>query len=259
MKKLMAVSLLLLAACVDGRDDFTVDIQSPPVRTYAALSNLDGGVLPSVLGLPKPLRSKPGDGEVVWQLRSKDGSKEGKISFRIAPAGESRSRIHVDMDMPTVKAMIHGRLKELNEEKAERLMQGKLQRWAAAVEKGKSGSDELFVVNQVFGAMVLALSPDEMNDAIALAGDDEALSEFVSDHEWRQGGDSFASGDEAMSDPARDARSYLSGVDDPSRSATNPSSGALDPSAGAFDPSSGAFDPSGNDPAPDYAYGNPAY
>jgi len=258
MKKLLVAGLLLLAGCGSSGDDFAVEVQSPAVRTYATLSNLDGGMLPSLLGLPRPVRTKPGEGQVTWQLKSKDGSKNGSIAFRIATVDDSRSRIHVDVDMPAVKAMIHGKLKQLDEDRAERLMNNKLQRWAAAVEKGKSGNDELFVVNQVFGAMALALSPDEMKNAMALAGDDEALSEFVSDFEWQQG-DQFASGDEAMSDPARDARSYLSGVDDPSRSATNPSSGAMDPSAGAFDPSDGAFDPSGDDPAPDYGYGRPTY
>lgn len=201
---LVAGFALALSAC-GGGDDFTIDVERPAERAYGQLSAFDGGMVRQYLGLPIPLRSSPGDGEVLYTIAGAGDSEQATLAFRVEPVDSGHSRVHVNIEMPRIKANFGGSEKVLNESKVEGEFRRKLQKWA---DGQKTGDDTRSVLelNEMMGAMVLAMHPKKIKEVMAMARQPSFLTDFLaSQASWDGPSGEFAAADTPTSDPSRDA------------------------------------------------------
>jgi hypothetical protein len=222
MHRVLAATFTLALAACGGGDDFSIEVDRPAARIYGQLSSLDGGRIRQFLGLPAIKRTSPGDGQLLYTI---PGGEHGDatLTFRVEPLEQGRSQVHVNLDMPPIKARIMGVEKVLNESRAEDMLERKLEEWANSMKSGSDGHAKILEVDEMLGGLALAMNPEKIGKVIAMANKPEVLAEFLNDRmAWESGPEDRARADAPMSDPDRDAAQYAQPMDramgsDPSR------------------------------------------
>lgn len=226
MHRFLVAGLSLALMACGGGDDFTVDVEQPAARAFGQLSSLDGGMVRQILALPTPQRTTPGEGEVLYTIPASGGYEDATLAFRVEPVGDNRSRVHVNVEMPSVKARIGGIEKMLSEPRVEAELRRRMEKWADGMKSG-DGHSRVLQINEMLGGLALAVNPDRIDQAMAMAHKPDILAEFLSDRAaWESGPSEHAAADAPMSDPTRDAEAG----DDPSDQAIG-----ADPSPGTSD------------------------
>lgn len=211
MRRFLAAGLALALSACGGGDDFTIDVDRPAARAYGQLSSLDGGMVRQLLGLPSPQRSTPQEGEVLYTIAGTGDYDDATLSFRVEPVDDGHSRVHVNIEMPAVKANFGGSEKVLRESKVENEFRRKLQKWADGL-KSSDDPSTLLELNEMMGAMTLAMNPAKIGEVMAMANKPSYLTEFLTDRAaWDGGSSEFSAADAPMTDPSRDAEQ----ADDP--------------------------------------------
>lgn len=214
MHRALAASLTLALAACGGGDDFSLDVDRPAARVYGQLSSLDGGMVRQILGLPAIKRSNPADGQLLYTISGSGGNGDGTLAFRIEPQGESQAKVHVNLELPQIKTRIQGIDKILNESRAEDMLQSKLDEWAANIKSGGSGHEHILQIDEMLGALSLAMNPDRIDKVLAMSEKPDILAEFLSDRmAWEGGSGEFSRADAPMSDPDRDAAQFAEPMD----------------------------------------------
>lgn len=223
MRGLLAAGMALALGACGGGDDFTIDVDRPAERAYGQLSSFDGGMIRQYLGLPAPKRSTPGDGEVLYTIDGTGDYDDATLAFRVEPMDGGRSRVHVNIEMPSVRANFGGSEKVLRESKVEREFRKKLQKWADGLKAGDDPQN-ILEMNEMMGAMVLAMNPAKINEVMAMATRPGFLDEFIAQAAWDSGPGEFAAADAPMSDPSRDAEQADDPADETRGADTTPGS-----------------------------------
>lgn len=201
---LVAGFALALSAC-GGGDDFTIDVDRPAARAYGQLSAFDGGMVRQYLGLPAPRLSTPGEGEVLYTIDGTGDYEDATLAFRVEPVDDGRSRVHVAIDMPAIKANFGGSEKILRESKVENAFRRKLQSWADGL-RTSDDTKAVLELNEMMGAMVLAMNPGKISEVMAMVNRPSFLTDFLSEQAaWDGPSGEFAAADAPTSDPSRDA------------------------------------------------------
>ncbi len=214
MRRVLAAGLTLVLAACGGGDDFSLDVDRPAARVYGQLSSLDGGMVRQILGLPAIRRSNPADGELLYTIPGSGEEGDGTLAFRIEPHSESQARVHVKLELPTIRTRIHGIDKVLNESRAETMLHDKLDEWAANIKSGGSGHEHILQIDEMLGALALAMNPDRIDKVLAMSEKPEILAEFLGDRmAWEGASSEFSQADAPMSDPDRDAAQFAEPMD----------------------------------------------
>lgn len=177
MRLLVAAMLTpLLASCGSGEPP-SVEFERPVASVYSTLAAVDGRVdMQGILKTPVVGRKQVSNQELVYLLGKDGAENRGQITFRVEPIDDKRSRVFVDAEIPDIKANIAGSMKFLSEAKIESLL---AQRVAALAKRMKGGGlplAELDELDQAIGFTALALDPKEVNKAIELASNSDALA-----------------------------------------------------------------------------------
>lgn len=219
---------LALAGCGGGGDDFAIDVERPASRIYGQLSSLDGGMVRQFLGLPAIKRTTPGEGQVLYTIPGGENG-EATLAFQIEPQTEGKSRVHVNLEMPPIKARIMGVEKVLNESRAEDMLERKLNEWANSMKSGSDGHAKVLEVDEMLGALALAMNPDKIEKALAMSGKPEILADFLSDRmAWEGPSNEYSQADAPMSNPEFDAAQFSEPMDKATGTDPNWESGNFD-------------------------------
>lgn len=175
MRRIMLMAAaLLLAGCGDS-EDFSIDVAMAPDQAKAELARLDGGMALRALSLPMLAADQATHGELSFALPG-DGDS-GRLHLRFEEVGQSGARIHVALTMPAVPATIDGKRMVVDEDKAEAMIEERLEAWADGIRN--NGYASLDPLNEALGGLTIALRPDTLNEVLAASADPEKLVELI--------------------------------------------------------------------------------
>jgi hypothetical protein len=197
-----AMLTTLLAACGSSEPP-GVEFERPVSSVYSTIAAVDGRVdMQGILKTPVVARRQTSNEELVYLLGKDGAENRGQITFRVEPIDDSRSRVFVDAEIPDIKANIGGSMKFLSEAKIEGLLAERLRALSKRMKSGGLPLAELDELDQAIGFTALALDPKEVNRAIALAGNSDALAAALErEFAWNADGASdYADAASAMDD-----------------------------------------------------------
>lgn len=202
--RLLAVAILssMLAACGSSEPP-GVEFERPVSSVYNTLAAVDGRVdMEGLLKSPAVSRQQASNERLVFLLGADSAEHRGQVTFQFHDAGENRSRVTVDAEIPEVTAEIGGVAKFLSESKIESLLAERLAALAKRMKEGGMPIAELDELDQALAFTALALDPAEVNRALELAGNSDALrSAMERELEWsRDNASEYSSADSAMDD-----------------------------------------------------------
>ena len=203
MRLLMAAMLTPLLAACGSSEPPGVDFERPVSSVYNTLAAVDGRVdMEGLLKSPAVSRQQAANDRLVFKLGLDSAEHRGQVTFQFHEAGEARTRVTVDAEIPEIKANIGGAAKILSESKVERLLAERLEALAKRMAGGGMPIAELDALDQAIAFTALALDPAEVNRAIELAGNSEALRAAMErEFEWtRDNANEWDSADATMDD-----------------------------------------------------------
>jgi hypothetical protein len=203
MRLIVAAMLTtLLAACGSGEPP-GVEFERPVASVYNTIAAVDGRVdMEGLLKTPVVARRQVSNNELVFLLGKDGAENRGQVTFQFLEPAEGRTRVTVDAEIPEIKANIGGSMKILSEAKIESLLAERLRALAKRMKGGGLPLAELEELDQAIAFTALALDPEEVNRAIALAGNSDALAAALErEFAWNADGASdYADAASAMDD-----------------------------------------------------------
>lgn len=203
MRSFVVAALIPLLAACGSSEPPGVEFERPVNSVYNTLSAVDGRVdMEGLLKTPAVSRRQAANDQLVFMLGADSAEHRGQVTFQFHEAGEGRSRVTVDAEIPEIKANIGGGMKILSEAKIENLLVGRLRSLATRMKGGGIPITELDELDQAIAFTALALDPAEVNRAIELAGNSEALAAAMErEFEWsRDNASEYDPADAAMDD-----------------------------------------------------------
>lgn len=197
-----AILASLLAACGSSEPP-GVEFERPLSSVYNTLAAVDGRVdMDGLLKSPAVSRRQEANDRLVFLLGADSAEHRGQVTFQFHEAGAGRTRVTVDAEVPEIRAEIGGTAKFLSESKIESLFAGRLQALAKRMAGGGVPIAELDEIDQALAFTALALDPAEVNRAIELAGNSDALRAAMErEFEWsRDNASEYSSADATMDD-----------------------------------------------------------
>jgi hypothetical protein len=202
--RLLAAAILgsMLAACGSSEPP-GVEFERPVSSVYNTLAAVDGRVdMEGLLKSPAVSRRQDANERLVFLLGADSAEHRGHVTFQFRESGEGRTRVTVDAEIPEITANIGGGMKILSESKIESLLADRLAALAKRMSSGGMPVAELDELDQALAFTALALDPAEVNRALELAGNSDALRAAMErEFEWsRDNASEYSSADAAMDD-----------------------------------------------------------
>lgn len=202
--RLLAAAILgsMLAACGSSEPP-GVEFERPVSSVYNTLAAVDGRVdMEGLLKSPAVSRRQDSNERLVFLLGADSAEHRGQVTFQFHEAGADRTRVTVDAEIPDIQAKIGGVTKFLSESKIESLLAERLAALAKRMASGGLPVAELDELDQALAFTALALDPAEVNRALELAGNSDALRAAMQrEFEWgRDNASEYSSPDAAMDD-----------------------------------------------------------
>ena len=176
----VAFGALLLAGCGSGGEDFTVEVNRPPVAVITPLLDIDIGEARALFPGIKVIRSRPNDSEIVYTMPSGENG-DAVIRLRLEPLRDGKATlIHATVDTPATQAKIDGVTKVLSEAKVERELAKVLRETGKNLEQRSSTIDD---TKQLSGLMLgVAISVNK--DFVRIAQDLKSHPEKLAAASW---------------------------------------------------------------------------
>jgi len=182
MRKLMGIAAgaLLLAGCGSGGEDFTVEVNRPPVAVVTPLLDVDIGEARTAFPGIKVVRSRPNDSEIVYTMPS-SGNGDAVIRLRLEPLRDGQATlIHASVDAPATQAKIDGVTKFLSETKVEHELEKVLRQAGRNLEHRTSTLAD----TQAFSGLLLAVAISVNKDYVQIAQDLKSHPEKLAAMTW---------------------------------------------------------------------------
>lgn len=210
MRLLVAAILTPLLAACGSSEPPGVEFERPVSSVYNTLAAVDGRVdMQGLLASPAVARRQTANDTLVFLLGKDSAEHRGQVTFQFHEAGEGRSRVTVDAEIPEIKAEIGGVAKFLSESKIESLLAERLKALSKRMTGGGIPIAELDELDQALAFTALALDPAEVNRALELAGNSEALRAAMErEFEWSRDNTSEYSSADATMDNTYGSETY---------------------------------------------------
>lgn len=180
------ISLIALAGCGRGSEDFTVPVARPVNVVASAFGNkaLDGDITPLFPGL-KVVRTEPAPNAVLYTFPG-DGSFPAAIRFTFEPAPDGEGTvIHTAIDVPSTTVVLAGKEMVISESKVEAMVRGILRAAASKMEEGRDTETE----QRDFARMMTVLAIATDSKQLRLARDISNYPEwYLAGLGWLTGG-----------------------------------------------------------------------
>jgi hypothetical protein len=200
MKFLLVPVLLLLAACGNagnGNKGFAVEVDRPAIEVAADLAALEADDLAAIIPSQTQVIKTQADAYsldfrfVAPTASSKAKPQETNIHFRLEQLEGNRTRIRVNLDVPSIVLYGPGKDKMLSASKLGGQLKLALDSYASLVKQGREATAAVGKIDFLFSALALAMDRSAMEN---LAAADSSGADFGQ----------FADDDVAYSPPERD-------------------------------------------------------
>jgi hypothetical protein len=172
----VAVGALLLAGCSGGAEDFTVEVNRPPVAVVLPLLDIDIAEARSAFPGIKVIRSRPNDSEIVYTIPS-EGNADAVIRLRLEPLRDGNATlIHASVDTPATSAVVGGITKVLSETKVEHELEKLLRQTGKNLEQRSSTHADTQKLSGLMLAVAISVSKNFVRVAQDLKDHPERLA-----------------------------------------------------------------------------------